>query len=108
MTGLRKNVKLIANRSRQRVVRSSAGIGSTPYSSTAGTYARLCAVKKSITTRLCSSVLSKIVEWFEPRIDVLLGVRDRLVDRLLPGAVRALVPRASSGPRRRRARAPAR
>ena len=36
MTGLRKNVKLIAKRSRQPAVRSSAGIGSTPYSSTAG------------------------------------------------------------------------
>ena len=94
MTGFRKNVKLIANRSRQRVVRSSAGIGSTPYSSTAGNaYPRLCRAKKSITTRRCSSVLSKIVEWFEPRIDVLLGVRDPLVDRLLAGAVRPLVPR---------------
>jgi hypothetical protein len=29
-------VKLIAKRSRQRVVRSSAGIGSTPYSSIGG------------------------------------------------------------------------
>ena len=50
MTGFRKNVKLIANRSRQRVVRNSAGIGSTPYSSTAGTaYAALCRAKKSLT-----------------------------------------------------------
>ena len=40
MTGLRKNVKLIAKRSRQPTVRSSAGIGSTPYSSTAGIYDR--------------------------------------------------------------------
>ncbi len=30
MTGLRKNVKLIANRSRQPAVRSSDGIGSIP------------------------------------------------------------------------------
>ena len=30
MTGLRKNVKLIANRSRQPTVRSSGGIGSIP------------------------------------------------------------------------------
>src|SRR5438128_5143298 len=37
MTGLRKKVKLIANRSRQRAVRSSGGIGSTPNSSIAGT-----------------------------------------------------------------------
>ncbi len=37
MTGLTKNVKLIAKRSRQPTVRSSAGIGSTPYASTAGT-----------------------------------------------------------------------
>ena len=36
ITGLRKNVKLIAKRSRQPTVRSAAGIGSTPYSSTAG------------------------------------------------------------------------
>ena len=52
MTGLRKKVKLIANRSRQRTVRSSAGIGSTPYSSTAGNdYPRLWRSKKSPTTR---------------------------------------------------------
>src|SRR5260221_10554751 len=37
ITGLRKNVKVIANRSGQPAVRSSSGIGSTPYSSTAGT-----------------------------------------------------------------------
>ncbi len=40
MTGLRKKVKLIANRSRQQTVRSSAGIGSTPNASTAGTSLR--------------------------------------------------------------------
>src|SRR5262245_6794505 len=37
ITGLRKNVKLIVNRSRQPTVLSSAGTGSTPYSSTRGT-----------------------------------------------------------------------
>ena len=70
---------------------------------------RLCRVKKSITTRTCSSVLSKSVEWLEPRDDVLLRARDALEDRLLAGAVRAPGPTASSGgPRRRRARGPAR
>ena len=40
VTGFRKNVKLIAKRSRQPTVRSSGGTGSTPYRSTSGTLHR--------------------------------------------------------------------
>ena len=79
MTGLRKNVKLIANRSRQRAVRSSAGIGSTavfldrrhvtgssePPPGKARSRAR-AASEEVDHDPVCSSVLSKIVEWFEP------------------------------------------
>ncbi len=51
-----------------------------------------CRRKKSITTRACSSVESKIVEWPGTLDHVLLGTCDPLVDGLLPGPVRTLVP----------------
>src|SRR5262245_44944099 len=86
ITGFRKNVKLIVNRSRQPTVRSSAGTGSTPNSSTAGTglpdgrCRRAAAVPREEVGH-DPDVLGGVVE--QRRVaragdHVLLGVRDRL------------------------------
>ena len=85
-------MKLIANRSRQRGRPQLGRDRLDPVFLDRRHYARLCAVKKSITTRLCSSVLSKIVEWFEPAITCRSAFGIAFVDRFLPCAVGALVP----------------
>src|SRR5258706_7621974 len=81
ITGLRKNPKVIANRSRQPAVRSSSGIGSTPYPSTAGTTDGLCGCHAGGYGRSGAAVSGEEVDHGAV---VLLGVvEDRRVGRAL-------------------------
>ena len=70
MTGLRKNVKLIANRSRQPTVRSSAGTGSTPNSSTAGIRLLYAVASVAVPSPVCGSPMEEV----DHDAVVLLGV----------------------------------
>src|SRR3990172_10226893 len=101
MSGLRLKAKRRAKRSCQPTVRSSAGIGSTPYSSTAGTDLRRGGFAAERDARGRPTVAAEEVDHDavvllgpveDRRVvraadDVLLRVSDPLEDRLLPAAL---------------------